>query len=137
MTTIHVVIAEKEYSTVGSAKVVAAFDQAELAERFVEAVNSVEPRYKLKVWPIELQKAGLQVIGTANMAPPLPLAQFDVVESKEPPVNWQVAPEIRYEIDAQGRSARIHGGPVKGTITVRDGAPEVFIPSNSAAADKP
>ena len=136
MTTIHVVIAEKEYSTVGSTKVVAAFDQAEMADRFVETVNSVEPRYKLKVWPIELQKAGLQVIGTAKLGPLHPLSEFEVVESKEPLVNWQVAPEIRYEVDAQGRSARIHGGPVKGAMMVGDGEPEVFIPSNSAAADK-
>ena len=101
MTTIHIVLAEKQYS---SSKVLAAFDDAEAAGKFVETVNAVEPRYVLSVQPIELQRA-----------PPKPFT----IRSGEPSMNvaFERAPDLHWV-----------SGQFKGAPMVGDDPPELFIP---------
>lgn len=117
MSTIHIVLAEKQYS---SSKVLAAFDDAVAASKFVETVNSAEPRYALSVQPIELQGRNLPVIGTAKLAPLPQLPEFDVVYTDT--VLTPLFP----------KAAVLDGGPVKGTPMIGDGAPEVTRPLSTA-----
>lgn len=116
MTTIHVVIAEKQYS---SSKVLAAFDTEEAANKLRETIEAVEPRWVIEVKPVELQRAPTEIRPASFVT------------------SWHGAgPERPPYVETKTEKPYEPGGPTNGTITVRDGEPEVFIPSTSAAADK-
>ena len=123
MTTIHVIVASKQYEA--APKLIAAFGTPEAAAKMMDTLASVEPRLTLSVMPVELSDLPLHRISIKTAPAP------------EPGGSWVTAPDIRYaatltEIDAQGRSARLfeQGGPVKGELMVGDDPTEVFIPSN-------